>query len=39
MANMIEKDCDAYKLIENCKASFVLMVNQLQSYDFYVVKM
>lgn len=39
MANMIEKGCDAYQLIESCKASFVLLVNQLQSYDFYVVKM
>ena len=38
MAHMIDKGSEAYQLIEECKANFVLLVNQLNSYDFHIVK-
>lgn len=38
MSKMIHKGTEAYQLIEECKASFVLLVNQLNSYDFHIIK-
>lgn len=38
MCTMIESGTEAYQLIENCKANFVLLVNQLNSYEFHVIK-
>ena len=38
MSKMIQHGSEAHKLIEECKASFVLLVNQLNSYDFQVIK-
>ena len=38
MCTMIEQGTEAYQLIENCKANFVLLVNQLNSYEFHVIK-